>query len=203
MFADDVVLCLNSDMKRKIIYLHGNLGAGKSSTADGLAERFGYGRHSTGKIFRDYSKEKDMNVKELSELAEKDNSIDYELDRIQKEFLEEHDGVVMDGRLGFYLVPEAFNVFLKLDEETAAERIVADVVRKNPDRSVEDAYTKEEMLERIRHRQKSEAKRYLELYGIRNHFDPDHFDLIVDTKENNLEEVIDIIAREYEKWLLE
>lgn len=190
-------------MKKKIIYLHGNQGAGKTSTADLIAEKLGYSRMSVGSFFRQEAEERGMEFVEFNKQIKGELSVDLKIDKRQEEFIKANEEAVMDGRIGFYLAPgEIFNVFLKVKPEIAAERIFKDK-QNNPSRKTEGAQTIEETLRGVEERKKAEKSRYKTLYDIEDPFAPEHFDLIVDTGENNMEEVASIIIDAYKKWLAE
>jgi cytidylate kinase len=46
----------------------------------------------------------------------------------------------------------------------------------------------------------SEQKRFSDLYKI-NNTDMSQYDLVVDTNKNNLKQVVEIIVKEYGKWI--
>ncbi len=188
--------------KKRIITLAGNLGSGKSSTAKRLADILNYEHYSTGDFMRAIADEKGISLIELSSLAESDRSIDEELDNKNKE-VGKKENVVIDSRLGFYFIPHSFKVFLKLDPEISAERILKDK-QTNPNRQNEanqDFDTKEGIMRNIKIRQESERKRYQEMYGISDYTDSSNFDLIIDTSLLPLEGVVDKIIEEYNYWL--
>lgn len=188
--------------KKRIITLAGNLGSGKSSTAKGLADILNYEHYSTGDFMRAIADEKGISLIELSSLAESDRSIDEELDNKNKE-VGKKENVVIDSRLGFYFIPHSFKVFLKLDPEISAERILKDK-QTNSNRQNEanqDFDTKEGIMRNIKIRQESERKRYQEMYGISDYTDSSNFDLIIDTSLLPLEGVVDKIIEEYNYWL--
>jgi len=188
--------------KKRIITLAGNLGSGKSSTAKRLADILNYEHYSTGDFMRAIADERGISLIELGSLAEIDRSIDEELDNKNKE-VGKKDNVVIDSRLGFYFIPKSFKVFLKLDPNISAERILKDK-QTNPNRqneSNQDFDTKDGIMKNIKIRQESERKRYEELYGIANYTDPLNFDLIIDTSLLPLEGVVDKIIEEYNRWL--
>ncbi len=187
--------------KKKIIYLHGRLGAGKTSTADKVAESLGYERMSAGYFFRQEAEERNMSLVELNQYIQNDPSIDIQVDQRQKEYIESHNEIVFDGRLGFYLAPKTiFNIFLELAPEIAAQRILADRLN-NPGRKTETAEDLETMIKDLEERTELERNKLEQLYGIKNCFDPDHFELVVDTELHNLEEVAGIVVDEFKKWL--
>ena len=60
----------------------------------------------------------------------------------------------------------------------------------------EHAESVEEVAASIERRLASEQKRYFDLYGV-NPRDPRNFDLVIDTKENDLETVIRMVLATY------
>jgi cytidylate kinase len=188
--------------KKHIITIAGKLGSGKSSTAKRVSEILGYTHYSTGDFMRALANEKNISLAELSKIAENDRTIDDILDDRNKKIGNEKD-VVLDSRLGFYFIPDSFKVFLELDSDTSAERILCDK-KNNLNRSKESSGgfdTQEEIKENIENRLVSERKRYKELYGIEDHTSYDNFDLVIDTKKIPLEEVSKKIIEEYNIWL--
>ena len=67
-------------------------------------------------------------------------------------------------------------------------------------KSAEYAIDIGEVEEGIRERMDSERKRYEKLYGI-NPYHPSHFDLVIDTAQNNPMSVALKIFDEYKLWL--
>jgi cytidylate kinase len=188
--------------KKHIITIAGRLGGGKSSTANKLAERLGYQRFSSGDFFRTIAEKHTVTLQELSEMAERDPSIDHEIDDEVRR-TGEKDNLVIDSRLAFHWIPESFKVYLFLRPEIAAERILLDA-QNNPNRYTEGyaSFTKESVTTSITERLESEKKRYLSLYNL-DHTNPENFDLVIDTEKNNLDEVVEIILEKYQSWLQE
>lgn len=188
--------------KKHIITIAGSLGSGKSSTAKRLANILDYTHYSTGDLMRSIATERGISLVELNKLSETDMSIDKKLDNNNLQ-IGTMENIVLDSRLGFHFIPDAFKVFLELDGETASERILADK-KNNPNRSKEDSGSfdsKESIIESINTRHQSERKRYKDLYNIEDVTSPDNFDLVINTKNNSLEEVCKIITDEYNNWL--
>lgn len=188
--------------QKHIITIAGKLGSGKSSTAKMIAEILGYKHYSTGDFMRAIANERGISLAELSTLAESDSSIDKELDDHNLE-IGKMENIVLDSRLGFFFIPNAFKVFLELDPSIASERILEDK-KSNANRSTEAANsfdTKESIMESINTRLLSERKRYKELYDIDNLTAHDNFDLVIDTSITPLANVSQKIINEYKIWL--
>jgi cytidylate kinase len=144
-----------------------------------------------------------ISLAELSLIAENDSSIDFEIDDYCKE-LGNKENIVLDSRLGFFFIPDAFKVFLELDPSTASERILIDK-KSNANRHNEAAGsfdTKESIMESINARLLSERKRYKELYNIEDLTAHENFDLVIDTSKIPLVDVSNKIIEEYNSWLI-
>ncbi|MEK7569528.1 MAG: AAA family ATPase [Patescibacteria group bacterium] len=190
-------------VRKEIITINGVPGAGKSSTADLVARELGYDRFSSGDFMRKIALERGVTLNKLSEMAEKDTSIDQAIDEEVKK-LRNRGGTVIDSRLAFHWIPESFKVFLDLPLNISKERIFKDFEEnKLRQASEKRAGTSEEVYEKITKRLESERKRYRELYSIEDHTDKKNYDLVVDTNKNNLEGVARIIVRSYREWLTE
>ncbi len=188
--------------KKHLITIAGKLGSGKSSTAKMISQILNYKHYSTGDFMRSIANDRNISLAELGKIAETDDSIDKILDDHNLE-IGKMENVVLDSRLGFYFIPESFKVFLELDPEIAAERILEDK-KNNPNRHTEATglfNTKESVVEKINNRLLSERKRYKELYGIEDQTAHDNFDLVIDTSKIPVEEVSQKIIEEYNNWL--
>lgn len=187
--------------KRNIITICGILGSGKSTAAKQIALKLGYDHYSGGDFMRAMATARGVSLAELSAMAENDPEIDKEIDQKQKEFMDTHDNFVIDSRLGWFWAPDSFKVFLTLDPITSATRVMADM-EKNV-RHGEIAQTPkslEEVAEKLKERFESERARYQEYYGITNYFDPAQFDLVIDTKTNDIATVQRLILEGYTAW---
>lgn len=189
--------------KRHIITICGVLGSGKSTAAKRVASVLGYEHFSGGDFMRAMAKDKGISLAELSMLAETDPEIDKEIDRRQKEFMDSHDNFVIDSRLGWYWAPDSFKVFLTVDPDISASRVFADLSAKKAERAEEvmgELPTIEALKEKQAARLESERQRYEDYYGIKDHFDPSHFDLVVDTALHDIPTVERLILESYDQW---
>lgn len=184
--------------KKHIITLSGLPGAGKSSTADLLAERLGYRRFSSGDFMRAIAKKHDVSLDEINRMAESDKTYDREVDEMVRETGRKSD-MVIDSRLAFHWIPDSFKVFLKVDPHAAAERTFVHI--REVGRSQQDAQSLEEVYQKLVARIESENKRYEELYGV-NYADESRYDLVIDTGLSPLEEVVRQVVEAYNRWLV-
>lgn len=184
--------------KKHIITIAGKPGSGKSTTSRNVAEALGYERFSSGDFFRMIAKERGVNVYENNVLAETDTSIDEQVDAKLQALGKEKDDMVIDSRMAWHWIPESFKVYLDLDLDTAAARILAgmDAARIEVEHIPEDPaeYAKE-----LEKRLASESKRYMALYN-QNPYDLSNYDLVVDTKTHDPKAVVQIILEAYKDW---
>ncbi|MES2059727.1 MAG: cytidylate kinase family protein [Patescibacteria group bacterium] len=164
------------------ITIFGMAGTGKSSTGQEIAKRLGYEYHSHGGFFRETAARLGITLNELDELSKTDSSTDIECDKTIAELGKNHDGIVVEGRLAWYFIPDSFKVCLKCDFETRTKRI-AD--REKKDLVQVQSETKE--------RESAIYERFNRYYGITNFEDEKNFDLVIDTASLNFEQVVETI----------
>lgn len=185
--------------KKHIITIAGKPGSGKSTTSKKVASALGYDRFSSGDLFRSIAKERGINLYEGNLIAEQDTSIDEAVDTRLQEIGRTTEKIVVDSRMAWHWMPDSFKVYLDLDLETAATRIIDGMDAER--REVEDipkdpkAYA-----EQLAKRLESESKRYLTLYN-QNPYNPDNYDLVVNTEKNDLPAVVQTILSAYKEWL--
>src|SRR3989338_7586745 len=98
-----------------IITIAGTPGAGKSSVAKLVAKKLKLKHYSTGDYMRQIALKRNISLMELSKIAEKDKTIDKELDNWQIKSGKTKDNFVIDSRLGFYFIPHSIKVLLLAD----------------------------------------------------------------------------------------
>ena len=158
-----------------IITISGALGSGKSTVAKLVAQKLNLKHYSTGDFMREIAIKRGVTLLELSKLAEKDASVDKELDERQILLGKEEEDFIIDARLGWHFIPHSIKVFLNVNDEEAARRVFAE-------RRSDEKYniTLEATLKNIKQRKESETKRYQQYYEV-NYFELKNYDLIIDT----------------------
>jgi CMP/dCMP kinase len=172
------------------ITISGTAGSGKSTLARILAKKLKYDHYSIGDLMREIAKDRDISINSLSKIAEKDQSIDLELDKKQKE-LATQDNFIIDSRLGFHFIPNSFKILLTVDLNEAARRIF------NDNRHTESYDSIEKCKKEITRRIESEKKRYKKYYNI-DYPKKIKFDLEIDTTSKSPGEIADIIIAKLE-----
>jgi CMP/dCMP kinase len=167
-----------------IITIAGNAGSGKSTVAKEVAKKLKYNHYSSGDAMRSIAKQRAITILELNKLGEKDPSIDHEVDGWVDTLGKTENNFVIDSRLAFHFIPHSFKVFLTGDFEVRMDRIF-----KEGKRVSEEHKTVEDLKEFMQEREASEMKRYKKLYHL-NYYEEKNYDLVVDTTEMNVKEVV-------------
>lgn len=171
-----------------IITISGLPGSGKSVVASRVAETLGFRHVSAGDFMREMAEERGMTILELSQSAERHDAIDREIDERTMRLASEGEDFVMDARLGWHFIPQSLKVFLDVRPEVAARRIYD--ARRGSERENVDLETTQEAIES---RTRSEKNRYVEYYDL-DYTDPDHYDLVIDTSNLSIDEVVQRIV---------
>jgi predicted cytidylate kinase len=140
-----------------LITISGIPGSGKTTVARLLSKRLGIPHVYAGDIYRQQAAERGLTLAQLNELAEKDHSIDRELDARLAEYARA-GGVVLEGRLAGFIADaekvDALKVWLTASDRVCAARVAQ--------REGADA---ERVLKENAARHDSDAKRYKLIYG--------------------------------------
>lgn len=182
--------------KKNIITLAGDLASGKGTVSKLLADELNYTIYRNGEYFRKLAKEMNMSITEFNIYVESHKEIDIQVEKSAKEYAKDHDNLVIDARLGWFVVPESFKVYVKVDIDEAARRAFFDPNRKE----TEKFSTIEEQKSDLILRSNKEKERYKKVYGI-DKSDMSNYDFIIDSTNLTPEELKNIIISEYKKWL--
>jgi cytidylate kinase len=167
-----------------LITISGLPGSGKTTVARELSQRLGVPHIYAGDLYRREAEERALSLEEFSRLAEKDHSIDRALDAKMAEYAR-RGGMVLEGRLAAFIAlqeqVDALKVWLTASEKVRAQRVSQ---RENSD-SIKVLRENEE-------RQRSDARRYREIYGFDLN-DTSIYDLILDSDHANPEALEDKI----------
>ncbi len=167
-----------------IITISGVAGSGKSTVAKLIAEKLKIKHYSSGDLMRHIAKERGISLLKLSKAAEKDKSIDRELDERQIKLGKTEDNFIIDGRLSAKFIPNAkFKIFLDCSDSERAKRIL------NDKREGDNAKTVDQMIEKIKTREESENKTDKKYYDYDYH-NSKNYTHVIDTTNTNIEGVL-------------
>lgn len=171
-----------------IITISGKAGSGKSTIAGLLSKKLKLRHYSIGDLMRAMALEKGLSLIQLNKMAEKDKSIDFELDKKLKELGKTKDNFVVDGRLtAFFISKATVRVFLVADDKVRAQRILKDK------RQHEKTKSLKETIANIKKREASEKKRYQKYYGV-DYTNKKLYNHIIDTTKMTPNEVVNRIV---------
>jgi cytidylate kinase len=158
----------------RIITISGDIGGGKSAVAKSLETLLGYAVIGTGSIQREIAKQRGVTTLELNQLSITDPSIDEEIDSFVIRLGKTRSDIIIDSRLAWHFIPQAFKAFLTVAPLVGAQRVFADqrAEEKNP--------SLEQTLDNNRQRQQLEIERFKTLYGVSLR-DFANYDTIIDT----------------------
>lgn len=183
-------------MKRKdVITITGDLASGQSTIAKMLADDLKYDLYRNGAYFRKLGMEKNMSVTEFGEYVKNHPEIDRQIEKSAAEYAKTHSNIVIDAKLGWYVVPDSFKIYLRVNIDVAAQRAFSDKNRKN----TENLPTIEAQKEDLQKRFKNDLARYLDLYGVKRD-DMTNYDFVLDTSDLTIEQVLNAIKQKYEEW---
>ena len=182
--------------KKNIISLAGDLASGKGTISEILIKELQYGIYRNGEYVRKLAKEMNLDITSFNEYLGNHPEIDMQIEKSAAEYAKDHDNFIIDARLGWYAVPESFKVYVKVDIDEAAKRAFNDPKRK----ATENFATVEEQKQDLIRRFTLENERYWNLYHVHKE-DMSNYDLVVDTTNITPQEAVEIIKREYFKWL--
>ena len=171
-----------------IITISGTAGSGKDTVGKKVAKDLKYKFYSMGDLRGEMALKRGMTIEEFNRLGEKEDWTDREVDNYQRELGQKSDNFVIVGRTSFHFIPHSVKVFLDVDVQTAAKRIMGD---KRPDEKYKSI---DEAIKKLEERQKSDNLRYKKYYNL-DILDKKHYDVCIDTSEMKPEEVASAILR--------
>ncbi|MBN2368499.1 cytidylate kinase family protein [Candidatus Woesearchaeota archaeon] len=175
-----------------IIAISGTAGSGKSTVAKILAEKLGYKHYSMGDFQREIAKAKGLSILKLMELEKTDPSIDRMVDEKQKKIGQTEDNFIIDAWLSPHFIPHAYKIFMDADPKIRSKRV------SGKKREAETYKTEEEAVEAFRKREEINKERWIRYYGF-DYTDKKNYDLVVDTTDKDINQVVELILGEIKK----
>ncbi len=171
----------------------GDIGSGKSAVSRLLQEATGYPLYSTGGLQRRIAERHGMTTLELNQYSETHPEIDDEIDSESIRLGKTDESFIIDSRIAWHFIPHSFKVYLVVDINIAAQRILGDV---RTGEAYDDFGT---AVSDIRKRRQSEVDRFRSTYGI-DLSDLGNYDQIVDTSDTPPQEVASRVLEAFRSW---
>lgn len=140
------------------VTISGNIGSGKSTVAKLLSMQLNYKVFDAGEEFRKIAESKGYNVLGLNQAHI--TEVDKELDEKIKQMGENHSDIIFVSRTAWHFVPNAFKIYLAVNENVGASRVYTRPWNNEKYSDVIDAFYYN------RERITVEDARYKELYNI-------------------------------------
>jgi cytidylate kinase len=167
-----------------IIVISGPSGSGKTTIAKILSNKLNLGYISAGELFRNMARNAGKDVLDLNLAAEKDFSIDKEIDKRILDIASKGNVVVESHIVGWLLKDIAdYNIYIWASLEERSKRI-----------SKRDKISYPEAIQKVIAREESHYLRFWKYYGI-DLLDLSVFDLCINTEGMSVDSIIDIILR--------
>ncbi len=165
-------------MKTKIT-LSGEVASGKTTVGKLLAGTLGYEFVSLGVRMRKRAEKEGLHITEFQKKCKENPLIDQEIDDDFSNFCNQKDSLVIDYRMGFKFVENAFHVFLRISEEDAVERL-------------KSANRPDESFETVNERNESFKSQFLNSYQV-DYTQEYHYDLVINVTNKTAEEIVQTI----------
>ncbi|NPE26559.1 AAA family ATPase [Methanococcoides sp. SA1] len=164
--------------------LSGLPGAGKGQLIERLSAHYGIPSFSVGDLRRSYAAELGLTIQAFNELGKTDPTTDTKADEYQKQWASKKPSFILEGRLSHIMLketdPKIVSLFLTATEEERARRIF------NAQRESETMVASvAEQMKTNHQRCQSDIKRYNQIYGIKDCYNPQAFDIIIDSTHTN------------------
>lgn len=186
--------------KKDIITISGRPGSGKSTVSKASAVELGFEHFSSGDLMRELGSRRGLNILDTNHAAETDDELDRLVDGRLVGIGKTSRELVIDSRMAWHWIPDSLRVYLDLDLQVAAERIIGDMDEERKAREhIPD--NPEEYAAQLALRLESEATRYRSKYGV-NPYDTKNYDLVIDTAQNSKSQAVSRVVGEYALWIV-
>ena len=165
------------------ITLSGEVASGISTIGKLLAQKLNYEFVSIGNKTRAIAANKGLSIIEFQRECLLNPALDLQIDQEFSEECNNQGGLVIDYRLGFKFVKNAFHIFFKISEETAIERL-------------KTANRVNETFQTLRERNNSFKNQFQNTYNV-NYTNKENYDLVIKIDKHSTPELIlDVIAHQ-------
>ncbi len=169
----------------KNITISGDIGTGTTTLSKKLAQILDWEYLNAGEYFRKYQRDHNIPFENTGEIPEE---VDKELDYSYQDLMKTQSNTIFESHLAGWLakdLSETLKVLLTCDFDEAMKR-----VSQRENISVEEATELSEKRGIALHNIK-----FKKLYGVENCFDPEYFDLVIDTTKIPPDQVLQTVLK--------
>jgi CMP/dCMP kinase len=174
-----------------IVTISGQACSGKTTVGKLLAKRLDYNFYDIGTLRKNAAKARGMTIEEYNVYGMTHHETDKDADAETMRLAKTENDFIIQGRLAYHFIPKSLKVYLTVNPEVAAKRILID---KDP---LRNSKSKTANLDEIKilniERDRSDVLRYRKIYGIKDFTDEKNYDLTIDTSNMTPEQVVDRI----------
>jgi CMP/dCMP kinase len=189
-----------------LVTIAGMPGSGKSTVAKKLKEKLfsikkkEFSLIDVGIMRREVALTKGMTIQEFNEWSKSNpEQGDEFFDNYVKKKVQQIKNAIIIGRMSFFILPHSLKVFIDVDWKIGAKRIFLQK-SSGSDRNEDEVLSLESQILKNKERVDQDIERYEKVYNI-NPYDQKHFDLIIDSSDKTIDQVVDIfIQRMYPKF---
>ena len=179
-----------------IITITGKPCSGKGTVSKLFCKKFNFEYVCTGDMFRELAKSYGYNdVLEFQKdevCKNADALVDNKTIELGKTSINQN--IVVDSRLAWHFIPNSYKVFIDVDWDIAAQRLI------EANRANEKANSLTTAEQKLKERWFEENSRYLELYNT-NNLNSNNYNLVISSNNLTPEEIADIIFENYTKYM--
>ena len=175
-------------MDFKNIAISGDIGTGKTTLAENLAEKLGWKHINAGDYFRKWHKENSIPLEESEKVPE---DMDRAFDRDFANQMKTSKNTVFESRLAGWLardLKKVYKILVITDFGEAMKRVAN-----------RDAISVEEAKKKAIERSSSHKEKFKKLYGAIDYLNPKYFNLVVDTINMSPQETLEYVLNAFPK----
>lgn len=172
-----------------IITISGKQGAGKTTLAKNLAKALNYKFISIGDLRGEIAKEHNLTIDQLNEIGKTEDWVHKIADQKTIGIGKTKDNFIVEGWAAWYFIPHSKKIFLEVDEVVGTKRVF-----KNQ-RFDEKPCTNMREMKALLDLRLNETKKAFKKYYKINFLDKSNYDIIIDTTNLNIEEMLTLTIR--------
>ena len=169
-------------MKYHALTISGKICTGKSALFKLLEQKLGWEVYSASRFFREWCRDHNMPIF-AAELRPVE--LTREIDQGMREMLLQKEKIILEGWLAGYMaqgIPQVLKILLVCKDEERIKRFAK-----------REGILFEKAKEEIQKREDNLFQKWKRVYGRADFFEPQYYDLVVDTADLKLKEVVDLV----------